>query len=483
MTPYQVLLLVGIPFLTGLFVPAKWLSYTILAFSIIGIYWLQPVSSIHNLSFWLPTISIGLSLLVWAGISKSSFLRDRSNLIVLFFTLMVISLLSFNRYLGSFCCILPSVPPKIGSVFIAAVSIALLVIFVSVNQKKAVVSWLLIFIIIFILIIVKNNQLLINTSFILRKTTAQDTSLASAYDLQWLGFSYLAFRLIQILRDYQQGKLGEVKIAHLLNFSLFLPSFSAGPIDRMQRFSDNFLEVKRASTPFLKNNTENIFYGGQRVLIGLFKKFVIADTLTIIALNPLIASQIKSSFMMWIALYAFSLRIYFDFAGYTDIAIGAGNFWGIHLPENFNKPYQQTNITAFWNSWHMTLTQWFRVHFFYPLTRSIRSNYGFLPAGLVIFLCQTSTMILIGLWHGINWNFAAWGLWHALGLFINNRWTDFCRIHQLETRFSPKFKRTVNFFNWFFTFNYISLGWIWFVIPDIEKSINVYCVLFGINLK
>jgi alginate O-acetyltransferase complex protein AlgI len=144
---------------------------------------------------------------------------------------------------------------------------------------------------------------------------------------------------------------------------------------------------------------------GQRIVIGLFKKFVIADSLALFALNASNASQVDGWPWAWILLYAFSLQIYFDFSGYTDIAIGLGHLMGFKLPENFNSPYLQPNITQFWNTWHMSLTQWFRAYYFNPLTRSLRTLKKPLSIGLIMFITQLSTMVLIGLWHGVSWNF------------------------------------------------------------------------------
>src|SRR5690606_13438773 len=97
---------------------------------------------------------------------------------------------------------------------------------------------------------------------------------------------------------------------------------------------------------------------GQRIVIGLFKKFVVADALALMALNDTLATQVRYTGWMWIILYAYTFQIYFDFSGYTDIAIGIARLVGIKLPENFSSPYTKPNLTQFWNSWHITLTQW-----------------------------------------------------------------------------------------------------------------------------
>ncbi len=224
---------------------------------------------------------------------------------------------------------------------------------------------------------------------------------------------------------------------------------------------------------------EALMDGGQRILLGLFKKFVLADSLAIIALTPQNAVETASGVWAWVLLYAYTLRIYFDFAGYTDIALGMGRWLGLRLPENFTAPYFKTNLTAFWNSWHITLAQWFRSYFFNPLTRALRTNPTKLPIWLVILIGQAGTMLLIGLWHGVTWNFAAWGLWHAAGLFVHNRWSDWMRpgIGSLGQR--PALRRLAGLGGWFLTFHYVTLGWVWFALPDIRLSVAMFQKLFS----
>ena len=197
----------------------------------------------------------------------------------------------------------------------------------------------------------------------------------------------------------------------------FFPAFTAGPIDRLDRF------VPELRSPLPLEDRDWLDAGG-RIVVGLFKKFVISDLLAVISISDGLVPYVRAAGWMWIFLYAYSLRIYFDFSGYTDIAIGIGRLMGVRLPENFAAPYLKSNIALFWNSWHMTLTQWFRAYVFNPLTRRLRSAAVPPPMWLIILVTQASTMVLIGLWHGITWSFAAWGMWHAIGLFIHNRWVS-----------------------------------------------------------
>ena len=197
-----------------------------------------------------------------------------------------------------------------------------------------------------------------------------------------------------------------------------------------------------------------------------------------IALNATNALQVRAAGWAWVLLYAYAFQLYFDFSGYTDIAIGLGRLLGIKLPENFNAPYLKPNLTQFWNSWHMTLTQWFRAYFFNPVTRALRSGKKPLPIPIIIFVTQVATMVLIGLWHGVTLNFVIWGLWHGLGLFIHNRWSELSR-KRFEV-LSPRWQSALNVGGGLLTFNFIALGWVFFALPGLSISAHFLRVMFGL---
>ena len=257
---------------------------------------------------------------------------------------------------------------------------------------------------------------------------------------------------------------------------LFFPALTAGPIDRSQRF------VQDLRKPFRLTAGE-ITAGGWRIAWGMFKKFVLADTLALIALNETNAAQTNSTIWVWVLVYAYALRIYLDFSGYTDIAIGIGRWMGIRLPENFDRPYTRQNLTIFWNSWHMTLAQWFRAYFFNPVTRALRTSSRKLAMPLIIFIGQMGTMLLIGFWHGITLNFMLWGAWHGLGLFVHNRWSEAMRIRagkNVQSNPSPTRQRVSEIGGMLVTFHFVSLGWVWFALPTPDLSWHVFLKLFGL---
>ncbi|MBN2147193.1 MAG: MBOAT family protein, partial [Anaerolineales bacterium] len=226
----------------------------------------------------------------------------------------------------------------------------------------------------------------------------------------------------------------------------------------------------------------DLWQGGQRILTGIFRKFVLADTLALVALNATNAAQIQSAGWLWVLLYAYALRIYLDFSGYTDIAIGLGRLLGFHLPENFEHPYRKQNLTLFWNSWHITLAQWFRAYYFNPLTRALRTGRRRLSLPLIILIGQITTMLLIGLWHGFTWNFAIWGLWHGLGLFAHNRWSEFVRPHLAGAEHPSHLQRILQISGILLTFHYVTLGWVWFALPSVDLSLKTLLGLFGVEI-
>ena len=469
----SILVISGITILLIWIIPARWHKWVILVSSVLALFWLQPSTPIRNLDFWLPMASISIVVLVWAITRVPSEPDSRADLITAGVIIGIILLIGLTRYTGPICCITPTRPPQMRSILIAIVGVGSILLFVfryfSGNRYALAVALLLLIV---VFIILKSDPFAKYASEALRTINNQDADLASPFDLRWLGFSYLAFRLIHTLRDRHHGKLPLVTLKEYISYTLFYPSITAGPIDRVQRF------VKDYRQPFGLRKSNTIL-GGQRVLLGLFKKFVIADSLALIALNPQNASQIDSTPWLWVLLYAYALRIYFDFSGYTDIAIGLGNFHGIALPENFASPYLKTNITSFWNSWHITLAQWFRAYFFNPLTRSLHKSKMNYPNWLTILIGQLSTMLLIGLWHGISWNFAIWGLWHGIGLFAHNRWLNWTRQKKSRQEETLLLSTGLKIGGWIITFNYVALGWVWFALPSPELATTVFRQLFS----
>ena len=444
-----------------------------LVFSVGVIFWLQPALPIRGLDFWLPVATLLIVLISWAVTASSEERGVRKNLrpvLIISGTVLVIGL---TRLFSASALITPSRPPQ---VWLVAVIMALFCLaFLLTSSIKSPRKWvyaLLSIGLILLLAILKFPWLTLQFSQLLRNLSEQSTQLASALDIRWLGFSYVAFRLLHTLRDRQTGRLPGVSLEEYFIYILFFPAYSAGPIDRLERF---LKDLRNPVSP----PTEQLGEAGRRLITGVAKKFILTDLLAMVALNGVNATQVTAAGWMWVLLYAYAFQILFDFSGYTDIAIGLGGIMGIRLPENFNQPYLKPNLTQFWNNWHMSLTQWFRTYFFNPLTRAMRSAQNPAPVWLVILVTQVSTMILIGLWHGITLNFVAWGLWHGLGLFIHNRWNSWSLPKTARLQEHPKLNLAIRAISTIFTFHFVTLGWVWFALPSMNLSVQTFCRLFG----
>ncbi len=512
MTLFQIFIFVGFALLVALLrrgpgripIEKRWdlaqrlslVRWLLLVGSVLAIYWMQPSMPVRNLDFWLPTATLGLAALVWAvthasresnekreNEGKGESGETRENLWAAAVVAGSVLLVGLARYLPDpACCITPTRPPDLWKIILAIGLLGLATWgLAKVSASRRFVPYLATFVLIGIFIVLKTEPLAQAAAAGLRALSGQSTRLASALDIRWLGFSYIAFRLIHTLRDRLSGKLPALSLSEFITYIIFFPAFTAGPIDRVQRFVQDLRKLEPLP----------IAPGGQRIVWGIFKKFAIADSLALIALNATNAGQVQSGLWLWVLLYAYALRIYFDFSGYTDIAIGLGKLMGFNLPENFERPYLKPNLTAFWNSWHITLAQWFRAYFFNPLTRAMRSTGAprsvgaprsggrKYPLWLVVLTGQLSTMLLIGLWHGITWNFAAWGLWHGIGLFIHSRWSEATRARLAGVAAQPWLQRSLSAAGILVTFHYVALGWVWFALPSMELSGKVFLKLLG----
>ncbi|MEJ2598736.1 MAG: MBOAT family O-acyltransferase [Anaerolineales bacterium] len=474
--------------LAGWLMPTRLRGAFLLSGSLIALYWLQPSTPIRNLDFWLPTTSILLTILVWAWTCAARAHPPLSEwgpsaLLIL----VPILVIAFTRYTGTFCCLTPTRPPDISIVLLMLAGgfiLAYLPLHITpLLRRLPVIAFILI---ISLFLVLKMPQLSQATSAALRNANGQDATLASALDLPWLGFSYLAFRLLHVLRDYQGEKLPAYGLGDFVTYALFFPAVTAGPIDRSQHFQRELTEANKAVTGASSAqripapNWSQVLPGAERILWGVFKKFVLADSLALIALSPQNALQVQTPLWTWVLLYAYALRLYFDFSGYTDVALGLARLLGINLPENFDRPYLKENLTSFWNSWHITLAQWFRAYFFFPLTRALRSRPQKLPVWTIIFTGQMGTMLLIGLWHGVSWNFIAWGAWHGAGLFVHNRWSDWSRSRLVPPDGRPRLRALFGLGGGLLTFHYVVLGWVWFALPQINLSLHIFYKLFGL---
>lgn len=466
-----------------------WRQWAILVGSVVAVFWLQPPLPIRFSDYILPTITIAITLISYyftrVQDDQEQLAPAGQNRITLLVVFLLVVGLSFMRFVDADYRITASRPPSP----IAVIALLLLLAGVlavagrlaqaQIRRRQRQVFTGLILLLVALFVVLKTEYLATEVSRWWRSLTGQDTSLAGPIDLAWLGFSFVAFRLIHTLRDRQVGILPAMSLLEYVSYVIFFPAYTAGPIDRAERFVVDF----RALPAMNGLNASRLAEGSWRIIQGLFKKFVIADSLAQgMALTVTNAQQTQSSLALWVLLYGYALRLYFDFAGYSDIAIGIAILFGIRLPENFRRPYLRTNITKFWQSWHITLSEWVRFYVFIPLSRWLLRRPMRPSSTIIVLITQLATMTVIGLWHGITWNYLIWGLWHGLALFIHKQWSDRTRKWYRGLAQYPNRKRAWSVLTWFVTFQYVVLGWVWFALPTVGLSLEVFARLFGLGV-
>lgn len=267
-----------------------------------------------------------------------------------------------------------------------------------------------------------------------------------------LGISFFTFEFVHYLYDSYRGRLRSDGHAPTLfgfsAFALFFPTLLAGPIKRYQQF---------VATQGLTR--EDVAYGLSRLLLGVGKKVLIADTAAGLASRLLVPDQVTAH-GLWLAMYAYAVQIYFDFSGYSDLAIGAARLFGYRVPENFDWPYLSTSLPEFWRRWHISLSSWIRDYLFIPLGGSRRAEARVLFNLLFV-------MALCGLWHGAAWHFVAWGAWHGVGLVAS---------HLLRRRIPPPTEPSLlrRVFYGVCTFHFVCFGWVLFAAPSVSAAFTAF---------
>jgi len=255
-----------------------------------------------------------------------------------------------------------------------------------------------------------------------------------------LGVSFFTFEFIHYAVDRYRGVAPEGTLEEYLAFIMFFPTMVAGPIKRYQDFLPKLRGARADATSWSCGIT--------RILAGLVKKFGIADLMTAftVHLNRAdIGQASRPILLLW--LLAYGIKIYFDFSGYSDIAIGSARLLGVKVPENFNWPYLRSNISEFWRNWHISLSRWLTDYVFIPLG-------GSRVRPLLIYSNLLVTMFVSGVWHGAGTNFAVWGLWHGIMLSVHRFWRTYRGTGRSST--SARMLATAT------TFIFVNLGWAFF---------------------
>ncbi|MDH5646712.1 MAG: MBOAT family protein [Candidatus Heimdallarchaeota archaeon] len=270
-----------------------------------------------------------------------------------------------------------------------------------------------------------------------------------------IGFSFFSFTSIAYLLDSFNNRIKkQTDFKHYLLYQMFFSKVVSGPIIRFPQ-----LEKNESLSPTLLI----ISLGIRRFIVGLIKKVLVADTLAIVV-NQVFTMKISETPMLisWIGMLFYTIQIFFDFSGYTDMAIGIGMFFGFQFPENFDYPYVAKSIGEFWRRWHITLSNWFRDYLFFPLEKYRKRKISQMPQAINVLII----FLLTGLWHGYSFTFIVWGLIHGFAIsFENSAW-------------GQKLKKSPAIFQHFYTLIIITFSWVFFRSPDFSYAIAYIQNLF-----
>ena len=269
-----------------------------------------------------------------------------------------------------------------------------------------------------------------------------------------IGISFYTFQILSYIIDVYNGRTAAQK--KLLNFALYValfPQLIAGPIVKYKDIAEQ-LENRRESMDAYGK-------GFKRFVIGLAKKLILANTLgSVYATVQASGSGNISTLTAWVGILCYTLQIYFDFSGYSDMAIGLGGMFGFEFNENFNYPYIAYSITEFWKRWHISLSSWFKDYVYIPLG----GNRCKVPR--VIFNLMV-VWILTGLWHGAAWNFVFWGLYYGVLLILE------------KYVFDKLLKAVPKILRWLVTMVIVMVGWVFFSAPSLTDALTYIGAMFG----
>jgi alginate O-acetyltransferase complex protein AlgI len=322
-------------------------------------------------------------------------------------------------------------------------------------------------------------------------STANDifgTNLILRHIILPLGISFITFQKIAFLIDVHAGRVESFKLRDYCLFVLFFPQLIAGPIVHYREMMPQFHSLS------CRLNNENISVGLTLFMFGLFKKVFLADHIAPLV-TPIYEQASKdggtSLLLAWMAAIGFTLQLYFDFSGYTDMALGIARFIGIRLPPNFNSPLQASSIIDFWLRWHITLTRFLTAYIYNPLSlwltrrRMARGRPGVAGRSTtvgafcyVLMFPTLLTMLLSGLWHGAGYGFVVWGLLHGILLTINHAW------RLLVSKMSWNrggYERLMKRLGWFLTFLSVAATMVFFRSTTMTAASDLVKGMIGLN--
>ncbi|MRX06442.1 MBOAT family protein [Pseudoduganella sp. FT25W] len=270
-----------------------------------------------------------------------------------------------------------------------------------------------------------------------------------------VGISFFTFTQIAYLVDCHRGGTGEYRLVHYTLFVSYFPHLIAGPVLHHKEMMPQFDRPARF-------DMANIAIGLSIFVVGLAKKVLLADPISVLV-APVFAPHAQPQLVeAWIGTLAYTFQLYFDFSGYSDMAIGLSRLFGVRLPLNFNSPYKAVNISEFWRRWHMTLSRFLRDYLYVPLG-------GNRHGSVSRYRNLMATMLLGGLWHGAGWTFVAWGALHGVYLVIHHGW-------QALSGWS-----TPRWWGRWLTLLAVMVAWVLFRAPDMATAGDVLRGLAGLN--
>ncbi|MBP5459148.1 MAG: MBOAT family protein [Clostridia bacterium] len=269
-----------------------------------------------------------------------------------------------------------------------------------------------------------------------------------------IGISFYTFQILSYIIDLYNGKTAVQK--NLLSFALYIslfPQLIAGPIVKYKDIEDQLLGRTETAQGFARGLT--------RFVTGLAKKLILANTLgSVYSSVQAMAPGDVSALTAWVGILCYTLQIYFDFSGYSDMAIGLGRMFGFRLNENFRYPYIATSVTDFWRRWHISLSTWFRDYVYIPLGGNRRKTPRVIFNLLVVWL-------LTGLWHGAAWNFVLWGVFYGVLLIVE------------KYVLGDVLQKVPAALRWALTLFLVMCGWVLFSAPDLPGALLYFKAMFG----
>ncbi len=292
--------------------------------------------------------------------------------------------------------------------------------------------------------------------FIANVNGALGTEIPLMYIALPLAISFFTFQQIAYLVDSYRGETQEYNVLNYAVFVTFFPQLIAGPIVHHKEMMPQFADIRNKVKKY-----KNIALGLFIFSIGLFKKVVIADSFAVWANNGFDSAEVLTFYEGWATSLSYTFQLYFDFSGYTDMAIGAALLFNIRLPINFNSPYKATDIQDFWRRWHMTLSRFLRDYVYIPLGGNRHGNFR-------TYNNLLATFVIGGIWHGAGWTFVFWGFLHGVALAIHRLWNNLgFKMHRVMA--------------WFVTFNFVNICWVFFRAKEWEDAIKVLSAMFGLS--